>query len=123
MSSTNRRSFLARSTALATVPTVAMLAGAALTGQASAATLADSAPVPPSALPPTNRHLTKREKENLAVGLRAYHDGEGDSLDPQGFRDLFAADGVLNGIGGVEGQTSLRGTQLSGLVNFLGPLL
>src|SRR5690348_13664782 len=49
-----------------------------------------------SKLPLTNRHLTKREKENLAVVLRAYHDGEGDSLDPQGFRDLFAADGVLN---------------------------
>jgi predicted ester cyclase len=123
MSSTNRRSFLARSTALAAVPTVAMLAGATLTGQASAATPADSAPVPPSALPLTNRHLTKREKENLAVVLRAYHDGEGDSLDPQGFRNLFAADGVLNGIGGVEGQTSLRGTQLSGLITFLAQFL
>ena len=123
MSSTNRRSFLARSTAHAAVPTVAMLAGATLTGQASAATLADSAPVPPSALPLTNRHLTKREKENLAVVLRAYHDGEGDSLDPQGFRNLFAADGVLNGIGGVEGQTSLRGTQLSGLITFLAQFL
>jgi len=123
MSSTNRRSFLARSTAHAAVPTVAMLAGATLTGQASPATLANSAPVPPSALPLTNRHLTKREKENLAVVLRAYHDGEGDSLDPQGFRDLFAADGVLNGIGGVEGQTSLRGTQLSGLITFLAQFL
>src|SRR6478672_7459748 len=123
MSSTNRRSFLARSTAHAAVPTVAMLAGATLTGQASPATLANSAPVPPSALPLTNRHLTSREKENLAVVLRAYHDGEGDSLDPQGFRDLFAADGVLNGIGGVEGQTSLRGTQLSGLITFLAQFL
>ena len=84
MSSTKRRSFLARSAALVAVPTVAMLAGGTLTGQASAATLADSAPVPPSALPLTDRHLTKREKENLAVVLRAYHDGEGDSLDPQG---------------------------------------
>ena len=123
MSSTNRRSFLARSTALAAVPTVAMLAGATLTGQASAATPADSAPVPPSALPLTNRHLTKREKENLAVVLRAYHDGEGDSLDPQGFRDLFAADGVLNGIGNEQGQTSLRGTQLSDLITFLAQFL
>ena len=61
-----------------------------------------------SKLPLTNRHLTEREKANLAVVLQAYHDGEGVSLDPQGFRDLFAADGVLNGIGGVEGQTSLR---------------
>ena len=76
-----------------------------------------------SKLPLTNRHLTEREKANLAVVLQAYHDGEGDSLDPQGFRDLFAADGVLNGIGGVEGQTSLRGTQLSGLITFLAQFL
>jgi hypothetical protein len=72
-----------------------------------------------SQLPLTDRHLTEREKCNLAVVLRAYHDGEGTSLDPQGFRDLFAKDGVLNGIGGVEGQTSLRGPQLSGLITFL----
>jgi hypothetical protein len=76
-----------------------------------------------SKLPLTNRHLTKREKANLAVVLQAYHDGEGDSLDPEGFRELFAADGVLNGIGGVEGQTSLRGTQLSGLIVFLSQFL
>src|ERR1700722_13681750 len=76
-----------------------------------------------SKLPLTNRHLTEREKANLAVVLQAYHDGEGDSLDPQGFRDLFAADGVLNGIGGVDGQDSLRGTQLSGLIVFLAQFL
>jgi predicted ester cyclase len=76
-----------------------------------------------SKLPLTNRHLTEREKCNLAVVLQAYHDGEGASLDPQGFRDLFAADGVLNGIGGVEGQTSLRGAQLSGLITFLAQFL
>ncbi|MGW1214434.1 MBL fold metallo-hydrolase [Streptomyces sp. NPDC002499] len=56
MSSTNRRSFLARSAALATVPTVAVLADGALAGQASAAgqtaTLPDYAPIPPSALGP-----------------------------------------------------------------------
>ena len=74
MSITNRRSFLARSAAIAAVPAVA-------------------AP------------------------------GEGDSLDPEGFRDLFAADGVLNGIGGVDGQDSLRGTQLSGLIVFLSQFL
>ena len=76
-----------------------------------------------SKLPLTNRHLTEREKCNLAVVLQAYHDGEGTSLDPQGFRDLFAADGVLNGIGDVDGQTSLRGSQLSGLITFLAQFL
>ncbi len=123
MSSTNRRSFLARSAALAAVPTVAALAGGTLAGQASAATLPDAAPVPPSALPLTSRHLTGREKANLAVVLQAYHDGEGDSLDPQGFRDLFAADGVFNGIGGVDGQDSLRGTQISDVITFLAQFL
>ena len=76
-----------------------------------------------SRLPLTSRHLTEREKCNLAVVLRAYHDGEGTSLDPQGFRDLFAADGVLNGIGNEQGQTSLRGTQLSDLITFLAQFL
>jgi hypothetical protein len=123
MSTTNRRSFLVRSAALAAVPTVAALAGGTLAGRASAATLPGHAPVLPSGLPLTNRHLTEREKANLAVVLQAYHDGEGASLDPQGFMDLFAADGVLNGIGGVDGQDSLRGTQLSGLIVFLAQFL
>ena len=76
-----------------------------------------------SKLPLTDRHLTKREKANLAVVLRAYHVAEGDVLDSQGFIDLFAKDGVLNGIGGVEGQTSLRGQQLGGLVVWMGTFL
>ena len=37
-----------------------------------------------------------------ALVRRAYHVAEGDVLDTQGFIDLFAEDGVLNGIGGVE---------------------
>jgi len=52
MSSTNRRSFLVRGAALAAVPTVAALAGGALADRASADTLPDYAPVPPSALGP-----------------------------------------------------------------------
>src|SRR6266550_1034448 len=52
MSSTNRRSFLARGAALAAVPAVATLAGGALADRASAGTLPDYAPVPPSALGP-----------------------------------------------------------------------
>ena len=75
-----------------------------------------------SKLPLTDRHLTKREKANLAVVLRAYHAGEGDVLDAQGFMDLFAEDGVLNGIGGVEGQESYRGEQLGDVVVWMGKL-
>ena len=52
MSSTNRRSFLARGAAIAAVPAVATLAGGALAQPASADTLPDYAPIPPSALGP-----------------------------------------------------------------------
>ena len=48
MSSTNRRSFLARGAALAAVPTVAALAAGALADPASASTLPDFAPIPTS---------------------------------------------------------------------------
>src|SRR2546421_10127333 len=57
-----------------------------------------------SKLPLTDRHLTEREKRNLADVLRAYHDGEGNSPCPQGVRGQFAKDGGLNGIGHDEGQ-------------------
>jgi hypothetical protein len=120
---TNRRSFLARSAAILAVPTVAALAGSTLAGRPSAAILPDHAPVLPPGLPLTNRHLTEREKANLAVVLQAYHDGEGDSLDPQGFMELFAADGVLNGIGDVVAQQSFEGALLSGLIVYLADLL
>ncbi len=76
-----------------------------------------------SKLPLTDRHLTKREKANLAVVLRAYHLAEGDVLDAEGFIDLFAEDGVLNGIGGVSGRDTLRGQQLGGLVVWMGTFL
>src|ERR1700683_143851 len=52
MSSTNRRSFLARGAALAAVPGVAALAGGVLSDQASASTLPSYAPIPRSALGP-----------------------------------------------------------------------
>ena len=51
-SAPNRRSFLARSAAIAAVPAVATLAGGALAEPASADTLPDYAPIPPSALGP-----------------------------------------------------------------------
>jgi short subunit dehydrogenase len=51
-SAPNRRSFLARGAAFAAVPAVASLAVEGLTGRASADTLPDYAPIPPSALGP-----------------------------------------------------------------------
>ena len=48
----NRRSVLARGAAVAAVPAVAAVAGGALAGPASAGTLPDYAPIPPSALGP-----------------------------------------------------------------------
>ncbi|WP_405952810.1 MBL fold metallo-hydrolase [Streptomyces prunicolor] len=70
MSSTNRRSFLARSAVLAAVPTVAALADGALAGPASAATgtLPDYAPIPPSALGPavnSQGYYVGRVRRNL----------------------------------------------------------
>ena len=51
-SAVNRRAFLARSAAIAAAPAVATLPGVALAETASADTLPDYAPIPPSALGP-----------------------------------------------------------------------
>jgi glyoxylase-like metal-dependent hydrolase (beta-lactamase superfamily II) len=67
-SALNRRSFLARSAALAAVPAVATLAGGALAEPASADTLPDFAPIPPSALGPAvnaQGYYVGRVKKNL----------------------------------------------------------
>ena len=71
MSSTsapNRRSFLARGAAVAAVPAVAALAGGALAEPASADTLPDYAPIPPSALGPAvnaQGYFVGRVEKNL----------------------------------------------------------
>jgi ketosteroid isomerase-like protein len=54
---------------------------------------------------------------------RAYHMAQGDVLNIQGFIDLFADDGVFNGIGGVSGQESYRGEHLGDVVAWMGKLL
>src|SRR6266571_2554954 len=67
-SALNRRSFLARSAAIAAVPAVATLAGGALAEPASADTLPDYAPIPPSALGPAvnaQGYFVGRVKKNL----------------------------------------------------------
>ena len=64
----NRRSFLARSAAVAAVPAVAALAGGAFAEPASADTLPDYAPVPPSALGPAvnaQGYFVGRVQKNL----------------------------------------------------------
>jgi ketosteroid isomerase-like protein len=58
-----------------------------------------------------------------ALVRRAYHLAEGDVLDARGFIDLFAEDGVFNGIGGVSGQESYQGEQLGDVVIFMGKFL
>src|SRR5882724_10336194 len=71
MSSTsapNRRSFLARSAAVAAVPAVAALTGGALAEPASADALPDYAPIPPSALGPAvnaQGYFTGQVEKNL----------------------------------------------------------
>src|ERR1700757_521038 len=67
-SAPNRRSFLARSAAVAAVPAVAALAGGALAEPASAGTLPDYAPVPKSALGPAvnaQGYFVGRVEKNL----------------------------------------------------------
>lgn len=51
----------------------------------------------------------------------AYDLAEGDRLDGEGFIDLFAENGVFNGIGGVSVQESYRGEQLGDVVVWLRP--
>src|SRR6266545_4025235 len=65
---TSRRSFLARSATLAAIPAVATLTGGALTDPASAETLPDYAPIPPSALGPAvneQGYFVGRVEKNL----------------------------------------------------------
>ena len=67
-SAPNRRSFLARGAAIAAVPAVAALAGGALAEPASADTLPDYAPIPPSALGPAvnaQGYFVGRVEKNL----------------------------------------------------------
>ncbi|HWM06774.1 MAG TPA: MBL fold metallo-hydrolase [Actinophytocola sp.] len=67
-SALNRRSFLARSAAIAAVPAVATLTGGALAEPASADALPDYAPIPPSALGPAvnaQGYFVGRVKKNL----------------------------------------------------------
>ncbi|HEY2270602.1 MAG TPA: hypothetical protein VGI96_48855, partial [Streptosporangiaceae bacterium] len=61
-SASSRRSFLARSAAVAAVPAMAALAASALAEPAAAGTLPDFAPIPKSALGP-------------AVNAQGYHVG------------------------------------------------
>ncbi|MEV7345925.1 nuclear transport factor 2 family protein [Streptomyces sp. NPDC093544] len=85
----------------------------------SAADRADLSPGDLSKLPLTDRHLTKKERANLAVVLRAYHVAEGDSLDVDTFVNSFAKDGVFNDV--VAGQ-SYRGEALGGVPTYMANL-
>ncbi|MFJ2830594.1 nuclear transport factor 2 family protein [Streptomyces sp. NPDC087263] len=85
----------------------------------STAAVADLSPGDLSKLPLTDRHLTKKERANLAVVLRAYHVAEGDSLDVDAFVNSFAKDGVFNDV--VAGQ-SYRGDALGGVPTYMANL-
>ncbi|MFD3931298.1 nuclear transport factor 2 family protein [Streptomyces sp. NPDC058614] len=86
----------------------------------STANRADLSPGELAKLPLTDRHLTKHEKANLAVVLRAYHVAEGDSLDVNAFVNSFTKDGVFNDV--VAGQ-SYRGEALGGVPTYMANLL
>ena len=105
-------------TALAAAASLALVIGAA---PSQAATPVKRAKVSAglsasdlSKLPLTNRHLTKREKANLAVVLRGYHVAEGNSLDVPAFVKSFTKGGVFNDV--VAGQT-YKGQALGDVLN------
>ncbi|MFD4529609.1 nuclear transport factor 2 family protein [Streptomyces sp. NPDC058470] len=85
----------------------------------STAVVADLSPGDLSKPPLTDRHLTRKERANLAVVLRAYHVAEGDSLDVDAFVNSFAKDGVFNDV--VAGQ-SYRGDALGGVPTYMANL-
>jgi hypothetical protein len=70
-------------------------------------------------LPLTNRHLTKRERANLAVVLDAYHVAEGNSLDAKAFVADFTEGGTFNDM--VAGQ-SYRGKELGNVPLYMAGL-
>lgn len=73
-----------------------------------------------SVLPLTDRHLTRREKTNLAVVLRAYDVAEAKNLNVPAFEGLFARNGVFNDV--VAGQTYKGETLGDVLTNMAGIL-
>jgi len=107
--------------ALAAAASLVLALGAA---PSQAATPAESAQVGAglsasdlAKLPLTDRHLTGREKANLAVVLRAYHVAEGASLDVPTFVNGFAKDGVFNDVvGGQSYQGQALGAVLTNTV-------
>jgi hypothetical protein len=111
-------------TALAAAASLALAIGGA---PSQAATLVKTANVTAgltasdlAKLPLTDRHLTKREKANLAVVLRDYHVAEGNSLNVPTFVNSFTKDGVFNDV--VAGQTyqgQALGNVLTNMVSIL----
>ena len=85
----------------------------------SKAAHADLTPGDLAKLPLTDRHLTKHERENLAIVLRDYHVAEGKSLDVDTFVNSFAEDGVFNDM--VAGQ-AYRGAALGAVLPYMANL-
>ncbi|HEY3611159.1 MAG TPA: nuclear transport factor 2 family protein [Pseudonocardiaceae bacterium] len=103
---------------------IPMVAVASLAGLAVAAAPTQAAAASPvgdthvsgvdlSKLPLTNRHLNRHEIANLETVLGAYHDAEGNSLDPDAFVNSFTKDGVFTSV--VTNQ-SYRGAALRNVV-------
>ncbi|WP_416960910.1 nuclear transport factor 2 family protein [Streptomyces sp. Agncl-13] len=67
-------------------------------------------------LPLTDRHLTKHERQNLAVVLRDYYVAEGSHIDVPTFVNSFTKDGVFNDM--VAGQ-AYRGEALGSVLPYM----
>jgi SnoaL-like protein len=73
-----------------------------------------------SGLPLTDRHLTSREKANLATVLRAYDAAEGKKLNVPAFEAVFTRNGVFND---VVGGKSYRGEALGDVLTNMAGIL
>ena len=101
-------------TAVAATASLGLAIGAAPSQAATPVKSAGLSASDLSKLPLTDRHLTKREKANLAVVLRAYRVAEGNSLDVPAFVNSFTKGGVFNDV--VAGQT-FKGQALGDVLN------
>ncbi|MGY5012095.1 nuclear transport factor 2 family protein [Streptomyces sp. 900105755] len=82
----------------------------------SSTAVPDLTPEQLAKLPLTNRHLTRHERQNLAVVLRDYYVAEGSHIDVPTFVDSFTKDGVFNDM--VAGQ-AYRGEALGAVLPYM----
>ncbi|MET7484598.1 nuclear transport factor 2 family protein [Streptomyces sp. NPDC005538] len=95
---------------------IAAMPSQAATPAHSGTTVPDLTPRQLAELPLTDRHLTKHERQNLAVVLRDYYVADGAHIDVPTFVNSFTKDGVFNDM--VAGQ-AYRGKALGNVLPYM----